>query len=105
MQALSRMLMRSRSFVAVAVLAALLAGCALPLASESELETESDQQFQVDALASGGLLLRGDSREGVTLEEIGAQMRRLLEFRPARAIDCDGARRSARIVRDLLASR
>lgn len=66
--------------------------------------SESDQQFQVDALASGGLLLRGDSREGVTLEEIGAQMRRLLEFRPARAIDCDGARRSARIVRDLLAS-
>lgn len=67
--------------------------------------SESDQQFQVDALASRGLLLRGDSREGVTLEEIGAQMRRLLEFRPARAIDCDGARRSARIVRDLLASR
>lgn len=44
MQNLSHMLMRCCAAALVAVL--VLTGCALPLASESELETESNKQFQ-----------------------------------------------------------
>lgn len=48
MQNLSHMLVLIRSCAVslIAVLAAVLTGCALPLASESELETESDKQFE-----------------------------------------------------------
>ena len=76
MQALSRMLMRSRSFVAVAVLAALLAGCALPLASESELETESGKQF---AKMRAELMVSNDAQVRAYINGVSAAVIRELE--------------------------
>lgn len=46
MQNLFHKLMRKRAGIVVAALLTLLSGCALPLASESELETESDKEFE-----------------------------------------------------------
>ncbi|MCL4791429.1 MAG: M48 family peptidase, partial [Gammaproteobacteria bacterium] len=46
MQTLFHMPGRIRTASLAAVLVAVLTGCALPLASESELETESDKQFE-----------------------------------------------------------
>lgn len=76
MQALFHMLIRSRPVVTVAVLASLLAGCALPLASESELETESDKQF---AKMRAELVVSNDAQTRAYVNCVSAAVIRQLE--------------------------
>jgi predicted glycosyltransferase len=59
-----------------------------------------DQSFQVSALHSQGMLLKGDQSQSEY--ETAAQMNELLTFRPRHVIDCNGADRSVEIVKDLL---
>jgi predicted glycosyltransferase len=59
-----------------------------------------DQAFQVGALQSQGVLLKGDQSQ--TESEITALMNELLNFRPKHLIDCSGAERSVEIVKQLL---
>jgi predicted glycosyltransferase len=59
-----------------------------------------DQTFQVNALHSQGVLLKGDQTQSEL--EITALMNQLLRFRPQHTIDCDGANRSVEIVQQLL---
>ena len=61
-----------------------------------------DQTFQVNALHSQGMLLKGDQTQSEP--ELTALMNQLLRFRPQHTIDCDGATRSVEIVQQLLAS-
>ena len=61
-----------------------------------------DQSFQVSALHSQGMLLRGDQSQSEN--ETAAQMNELLTFRPRHVIDCNGAVRSVEIVKDLLSA-
>ena len=76
MQILSHMLIRSRAVVVVAVLVSLLAGCALPLASESELETESDKQF---AKMRAELVVSNDAQTRAYVNCVSAAVIRQLE--------------------------
>ena len=76
MQILSHMLISSRPVVAVAILASLLAGCALPLASESELETESDKQF---AKMRTGMVVSNDAQTRAYINCVSAAVIRELE--------------------------
>jgi len=59
-----------------------------------------DQVFQVNALHSQGMLLKGDPSQSEY--EITALMNKLLCFRPQHPIDCNGAERSVEIVKHLL---
>ena len=59
-----------------------------------------DQTFQVSALHSQGMLLKGDQSQSE--REITALMNELLSFRPQYLIDCSGADRSVEIVKQLL---
>jgi predicted glycosyltransferase len=61
-----------------------------------------DQTFQVSALHSQGMLLKGDQSQSEP--EITALMNELLSFRPRHPIDCNGADRSVDIVRNLLSA-
>lgn len=76
MQILSHMLIRSRAVVVVAVLVSLLAGQALPLASESELETESDKQF---AKMRAELVVSNDAQTRAYVNCVSAAVIRQLE--------------------------
>ena len=76
MQILSHMLIRSRAVVVVAVLVSLLAGCALPLVSESELETESDKQF---AKMRAELVVSSDAQTRAYVNCVSAAVIRQLE--------------------------
>jgi len=76
MQTLFHMLIRSRPVVTAAVLASLLAGCALPLASESELETESDKQF---AKMRAELVVSNDAQTRAYVNCVSAAIVRELE--------------------------
>ena len=60
-----------------------------------------DQVFQVSALHSQGMLLKGDQSQSE--HEITALMNKLLSFRPQHPIDCNGAERSVEIIKHLLA--
>jgi predicted glycosyltransferase len=62
-----------------------------------------DQAFHVNALHSQGVLLRGDPSQ--TEQKTTALMIELLNFRPKHSIDCNGADRSAEIVKNLLDTR
>ena len=62
------------------------------------IEEFGDQVFQVSTLHSQGMLLKGDQSE----YEITALMNELVNFRPQRPIDCNGANRSVEIVGHLL---
>jgi predicted glycosyltransferase len=59
-----------------------------------------DQAFQVNALYAQGMLLKGDQSQSES--EITALMNKLLNFRPQRSIDCNGANRSVEIVKQLI---
>jgi predicted glycosyltransferase len=59
-----------------------------------------DQAFQVSALHSHGMLLKGDQSQSKF--EITALMENLLTFKPQHQIDCNGAERSVEIVKHLL---
>jgi predicted glycosyltransferase len=61
-----------------------------------------DQDFQVSALYSQGMLLKGDQSQSEN--EITALMSELLCFRPKHIIDHNGAERSIEIVRHLLSA-
>jgi predicted glycosyltransferase len=61
-----------------------------------------DQPFQVSALHSQGMLLKGDRSQSEY--EITALMNKLLHFRPQHLIDCNGADRSIEIVKQLLSA-
>jgi predicted glycosyltransferase len=61
-----------------------------------------DQPFQVRALHSRGMLLKGDQSQSE--REITVLMNELLNFRPQHAIDCNGADRSVEIVKQLLSA-
>jgi predicted glycosyltransferase len=61
-----------------------------------------DQAFQVSALHSQGMLLKGDQLQSEY--EITALMNKLLHFRPQHLIDCNGADRSIEIVKQLLSA-
>ena len=61
-----------------------------------------DQAFQVNALHSQGMLLKGDQSQSEY--EITALMNKLLRFRPQHLIDCNGAVRSIEIVKHLLSA-
>lgn len=63
-------------------------------------DRESDQYLQIQAMADRGLLLAGDPE--MAIDAISALMRQLLQFRAARAIDVDGAARSAAVIRQWL---
>ncbi len=76
MQILSHIMIRSRAVVVVAVLVSLLAGCALPLASESELETESDKQF---AKMRAELVVSNDAQTRAYVNCVSAAVIRQLE--------------------------
>jgi predicted glycosyltransferase len=62
-----------------------------------------DQAFQVNALYSQGLLLRGD--QSLSEGEITALMNKLLHFEPRHLIDCNGTDRSIEIIKQLLKAR
>jgi predicted glycosyltransferase len=59
-----------------------------------------DQAFQVNALYSQGMLLKGDQSQSEY--EITELMNKLLHFRPQHQIDCNGADRSIEIIKQLL---
>ena len=59
-----------------------------------------DQPFQIKALHSQGLLLKGELRQSESVTT--AMMNELLRFRPAYTIDCNGAERSVEIIKQLL---
>ena len=61
-----------------------------------------DQAFQVNALQSQGMLLKGDPSQSE--HEITALMNELLRFRPRQEIDCNGGDRSVEIVKHLLSA-
>jgi predicted glycosyltransferase len=61
-----------------------------------------DQAFQVSALHSQGMLLKGDQSQSEY--EITTLMNKLLHFRPQHLIDCNGADRSIEIVKQLLSA-
>jgi predicted glycosyltransferase len=58
-----------------------------------------DQAFQVNAFHAQGMLLKGDASQSE--HEITALMDELLNFRPQHPIECDGAKRSVEIVKNL----
>jgi predicted glycosyltransferase len=62
-----------------------------------------DQAFQVNALHSQGLLLKGD--QALSEHEMTALMNQLLDFEPQHPIDCNGADRSIGIIQQLLSAR
>ena len=62
-----------------------------------------DQAFQVNALHSQGMLLRGD--QSLSEGEITTLMNRLLHFEQRHPIDCNGADRSIEIIKQLLNAR
>lgn len=62
-----------------------------------------DQAFQVNALHSQGMLLRGD--QSLSEHEIAVLMNKLLHFEPQHPIDCNGADRSIEIIKQLLSTR
>jgi predicted glycosyltransferase len=62
-----------------------------------------DQVFQVNALYSQGLLLRGD--QSLSEPEVTALMNRLLHFEPQHPIDCNGAYRTVEIIKQLMSAR
>jgi predicted glycosyltransferase len=62
-----------------------------------------DQAFQVNALHSHGMLLRGDQSQSE--HEIKNLMNELLRFEPQHQIDCNGADRSIEIIKQLLNAR
>jgi predicted glycosyltransferase len=62
-----------------------------------------DQAFQVNALYSQGLLLRGD--QSLSEREITALMNELLHFEPQHTIDSNGADRTVEIIQQLLSAR
>lgn len=76
MQTLFHMPGRIRAASLAAVLVAVLTGCALPLASESELETESDKQFQK---MRAELVVSNDVRARAYINCISAAIIRELE--------------------------
>jgi predicted glycosyltransferase len=59
-----------------------------------------DQVFQVGALHSQDMLLKGDPSQSD--DEITVLMNKLLSFRPQHPIDCNGAERSVEIIKRLL---
>jgi predicted glycosyltransferase len=59
-----------------------------------------DQAFQVNALHSQGMLLRGD--QSLSEPEITALMNKLLHFNLQHPMDCNGADRSIEIIKQLL---
>ena len=61
---------------------------------------QGDQVFQVGALHSQGMLLKGDPSQSD--DEVTALMNKLLCFRPQHPIDCNGAERSVEIIKHLL---
>jgi predicted glycosyltransferase len=61
-----------------------------------------DQAFQVNALHAQGMLLKGDQSQSD--KEIGALMKKLLDFRPRHSIEFNGAQRSVEIVNGLLSA-
>jgi predicted glycosyltransferase len=61
------------------------------------LDNQGDQVFQVTALHSQGMLLKGDDSQSES--EITALMNELLNFRPKHSIDCNGADRSVEIIK------
>lgn len=62
-----------------------------------------DQAFQVNALHSQGILLKGELSQSE--HEIAALMNKLLHFKPQNLIDCSGADRSIEIIKQLLSAR
>jgi predicted glycosyltransferase len=62
-----------------------------------------DQAFQVSALHSQGMLLKGDQSQSEN--KITALMNELLHFHPQHQIDCNGADRSVEIIKQLLSAR
>jgi predicted glycosyltransferase len=62
-----------------------------------------DQAFQVGALQSQGVLLKGDQSQSES--EITALMNELLDFHPKHLIDWSGAERSVEIIKQLLYAR
>jgi predicted glycosyltransferase len=64
------------------------------------LDDRGDQAFQINALHSQGMLLKGD--ESQSESEITALMNELMNFRPKHSIDCNGADRSVEVVKHIL---